>query len=69
MAVPERDGVVRAVTVLELFTLCDANLVGVGVLVRDGDGVGVIVSCAVPVPLKLTVFDSDDVIDDDTPIV
>ncbi len=69
VTVPERDGVIRDVTVLELFTLCDANLVGVGVLVRDGDGVGVIVSCAVPDPLKLTVFESDDVMDDDTPIV
>ena len=38
-------------------------------LVNDGDGVGVTVSCAVPVPLKLIVFDDDEVIDDDTPIV
>jgi len=69
VAVPERDGVIRDVPVFELVPLCDAKLEGVGVLVRDGDGVGVTVSCAVPVPLKLIVFDSEDVIDGDTPIV
>jgi hypothetical protein len=69
VAVPVRDGVIRDVPVFELVPLCDAKLEGVGVLVRDGDGVGVIVSCAVPVPLKLIVFDSEDVIDGDTPIV
>ncbi len=67
--VPVRVGVIRDVPVCDLVPLCDAKLEGVGVLVRDGDGVGVIVSYAVTVPLKLTVFESDDVIDDDTPIV
>ena len=63
-----RVGVIRDMIVFELVPLCNAKLEGVGVLVRDEDGVGVIVSCAVPVPLKLIVFDSDDVIDGDTPI-
>ena len=37
--------------------------------VRDGEGVGVTVSCAVRDALKLIVFDDEEVIDGDTPIV